>query len=328
MAEQPAGALPNDEEQAVYRTILDQGGRVTFREAVEENAGAVLRLLQLGLLIHHTADASLTAVNPRTASERISARLRTEGARMIAQAEEVPALLEELTDAYDAAPRRVDRRGEVQHVDDAQQIRHRVVQLEVDVKEEGLALQPGGARPARSLAEGLPRTREMLARGAAIRTIYHPGARTDEATAAYAATVTALGGRFRVLAEPFTRMLVFDRRVAVIPASADLSSAAFVEDPAVVGFLVGVFERCWERAEHVSWGAVHQEEGEGVPVHEQVGRLLAQGLTQRTVAGRLALSERTVAGHIARLRELYDAETLFQLGWRMRGGDGSDGSDG
>ncbi|MFH8380108.1 LuxR C-terminal-related transcriptional regulator [Kitasatospora sp. NPDC018058] len=47
--------------------------------------------------------------------------------------------------------------------------------------------------------------------------------------------------------------------------------------------------------------------------------MLTQGLAQRAIATRLGLSERTVAGHIARLRERYDAETLFQLGWQMRG---------
>ncbi|MEV7597601.1 LuxR C-terminal-related transcriptional regulator [Kitasatospora sp. NPDC089797] len=47
--------------------------------------------------------------------------------------------------------------------------------------------------------------------------------------------------------------------------------------------------------------------------------MLARGLTQRSIAARLNVSERTVAGHIARLRELHDAETLFQLGWQMRG---------
>ncbi|MFI9360231.1 LuxR C-terminal-related transcriptional regulator [Kitasatospora sp. NPDC053057] len=52
---------------------------------------------------------------------------------------------------------------------------------------------------------------------------------------------------------------------------------------------------------------------------EQVGRLLARGLTQRAIAGRMGLSERTVAGHIARLREVYDAETLCRLGRQMRG---------
>ncbi|MFD5462997.1 LuxR C-terminal-related transcriptional regulator [Kitasatospora sp. NPDC127059] len=53
--------------------------------------------------------------------------------------------------------------------------------------------------------------------------------------------------------------------------------------------------------------------------HDQVGRLLAKGLTQRAIASRTGLSERTVAGHIARLRDVYDAETLFQLGRQKRG---------
>ncbi|MFD0564291.1 LuxR C-terminal-related transcriptional regulator [Kitasatospora saccharophila] len=54
---------------------------------------------------------------------------------------------------------------------------------------------------------------------------------------------------------------------------------------------------------------------------DQIGRLLAQGLTQKAIATRLGLSERTVAGHISRLRDRYGAETLFQLGWLMRKGE-------
>ncbi|WP_158707014.1 MULTISPECIES: helix-turn-helix domain-containing protein [Streptomyces] len=57
----------------------------------------------------------------------------------------------------------------------------------------------------------------------------------------------------------------------------------------------------------------------GADLREESARLLARGLTQRAIAGRMGLSERTVAGHIARLRELYDAQTLFQPGRRMRG---------
>ncbi|MFE6498657.1 hypothetical protein [Kitasatospora sp. NPDC057738] len=51
----------------------------------------------------------------------------------------------------------------------------------------------------------------------------------------------------------------------------------------------------------------------------RVGRLLARGLTQRASAGRMGLSERAVAGHVARLRELCDAEALFRSGRLLRG---------
>ncbi|MER8186628.1 LuxR C-terminal-related transcriptional regulator [Kitasatospora sp. NPDC094015] len=320
MNELVAGSLPSAAERALYRAVLEQGGRVRFRDVAEQHAAVVLRLLELGLLVHHTEDASLTAVNPRAVGDRISAELRSAGTRMLVQAEEMPTLLEELTRAYDATPRRVDRSSEVQHVDDFQEIRHRILQIEAECREETLAAQPGGARPAEHFEQSIARTRDFLANGGSIRTIYQPGARLDEPTVRYAARVTELGERIRVLSEPFTRLFVFDRRVAVMPASADNSSAAFIEDPAVVSFLVGVFERDWERAERVQWGSAHQDV-EGLPVHEQVGRLLAQGLTQRTIAGRMGLSERTVAGHISRLRELHDAETLFQLGWQMRGAE-------
>jgi hypothetical protein len=325
VSEQVPGGLPTADERAVYRAVLEAGGRVLFRDVAEADLPAVVRLVELGLLIHQTEDASLTAVNPRTVSERLSADLRSVGTRMLLRAEEVPTELDELAAAYDATAPRSGQGSEVQLIHDFGRIRHRILQIEADTREEGLAAQPGGARPADHLAGALERTRRFLERGATLRTIYHPGARTDEATVANARIVTAWGGRFRVLAEPFTRMLVFDRRIAVIPAAADNSTAAVVEDPAVVAFLVGVFERDWERAERVQWATVHQD-GEGLPVHEQVGRLLAQGLTQRTVASRLGLSERTVAGHIARLRELYDAETLFQLGWQMRGSAAGNGN--
>ncbi|MEU9128051.1 LuxR C-terminal-related transcriptional regulator [Kitasatospora sp. NPDC048540] len=324
MNELVAGSLPTETERALYQEILAQGGRVMFRDVADGHAAAVLRLMELGLLIHHDADASLTAVNPRAVSERISADLRSAGTRMLVQAEEMPTLLEELTRAYDATPRRVDRSSEVQHVDDFRQIRHRILQIEAECREETLAAQPGGARPAEHLEQSLERTRGFLENGGSSRTIYQPGARLDEATVRYAARVTELGERIRVLSEPFTRLIVFDRRVAVLPAAADNRSAAFIEDPAVVSFLVGVFERDWARAERVQWRSVHQE-ADGLPVHEQVGRLLAQGLTQRSIAGRMGLSERTVAGHISRLRELYDAETLFQLGWQMRGTEAASG---
>ncbi|WP_441251326.1 LuxR C-terminal-related transcriptional regulator [Kitasatospora sp. McL0602] len=306
--------LPDEVERALYFDLLAQGGRVMFRDVAPADAGAVLRLLELGLLVHNNLpDSSLTAVNPRSVGERLSAELRSEGTRLLTRAEEMPTLLGDLTRAYDGAPRRVDRLGEVQYVDNREEIRHRIIQIEADYREEALAAQPG-PRPAQHLDAAVDRTRLALERGCAMHILYELETKSDATAVAYAATVTGWGARFRVLREPFTRMMIFDRRVAVIPASADHGSAAFVEDPAVVNFLVDVFQRDWERAERVHWGS-----DDGSPVHEQVGRLLTQGLTQRTIASRLGLSERTVAGHISRLRELHDAETLFQLGWQMRG---------
>ncbi|MFD7642966.1 LuxR C-terminal-related transcriptional regulator [Kitasatospora sp. NPDC059795] len=321
MSESNGAALPTEPERRLYQQILDQGGRVVLREAVEQDPTGVLRLLELGLLVHDAGDQSLTAVNPRLVGDRISAELRAEGTRMLLRAEEMPVLLEDLTHAYDATPRRADRSSVVQHIDRTDRILERVRQLENEATEEVLALQPGGVSVGDLQPDSLERVRCFLTGGAAVRTVHEPAALLDEATVRWAEAVTGWGGRFRTLSEPFSRMTIFDRRIAVVPASTDNSSAAVVEDPAVVSFLVAAFERDWERAERVRWRSADREGESVVPVHEQVGRLLAQGLTQRSIASRLGLSERTVAGHISRLRELHDAETLFQLGWQMRAGD-------
>ncbi|MGW4645356.1 LuxR C-terminal-related transcriptional regulator [Kitasatospora sp. NPDC004289] len=311
-------------ERAVYTAVLAEGGRVWFRDVTAEEAPAVLRLLEYGLLVHHTEDGTLTAVNPRSVGDRKAAELRAAGMELLGRAEHVPTPLEELAHAYDAAPRRSGRTGVVRIVSDMEEIRSRIVQIEAERREEVLAAQPGGARPAEFLAQSLGRDREYLEAGGRKLTLYQPGARSDAPTVEYAARLSAWGEQIRVLDEPFTRMLVFDRQLAVLPARADNTSAAFVEDPAVINVLLGIWERDWERAERVRWSELAGAAGK-LAVHEQVGRLLAQGLSQRAVASRLGLSERTVAGHIARLRELYDADTLFQLGWQMRGAEGMSG---
>ncbi|MFC8448402.1 LuxR C-terminal-related transcriptional regulator [Kitasatospora sp. NPDC057223] len=318
MTEPPAGLIGSAARE-LYLAILGEGGQIRARDMAPDDAPSLERLLQLGLVVARVEDAAYATVNPRTVGSRIGADLRATGVRLLGEADEVPALLGDLTHAYDSAPRKPDRTGVVEHVQDVAKIRHRIAQLDADCTEEILAAQPGGAGPSESMPDALERIRLLVERGGVIRGIYRPGVRTDAVTSAYAAAATELGCRYRVLAEPFTRMLVYDRRVAVIPADADSSSAAFVEDPTVVDFLVESFERDWQEAQRVQWADGARNSTDRRPVQDQVGAMLASGLTQRAIASRLGLSERTVAGHIARLRELHDVETLFQLGWQMRG---------
>ncbi|MFI8460389.1 LuxR C-terminal-related transcriptional regulator [Kitasatospora sp. NPDC085464] len=303
----------------LYREILKEGGRLRVSEVRPEDEPTVKQLADLGLLFLHIADGAYTVVNPRAVGERIGAELMAEGARLITQAALVPKQLDDLTQAYDTAPRRHrDRSSGVQYVTGREQIRHRVAQILADHPNETLSMQPGAARPAEHLAEALDSDRRHLEKGGTMRVIYEAAVLSDTPTVAFAAAVTELGVAIRVLPVPFTRLFIFGRAVAVIPAAPDNSSAAVIEDPAVVDFLVRDFELHWQLAEGVNWAALVTGTAEPA-VHERVGRMLARGLTQRAIASRLGLSERTVAAHIARLRELHDAETLFQLGWQMRG---------
>ncbi|MCX4747562.1 LuxR C-terminal-related transcriptional regulator [Kitasatospora sp. NBC_01287] len=313
--------VPSEAARTLYLAILGAGGRLASQEADPADQESVAELLDLGLLTAEPDQSGYTAVNPRSVGGRLSEELRSAGTRLLVQAQEMPALLEDLTKAYDLTPRKVDRSGEVRHLHSAEEIRLLLDRLNEEAREEILSAQPGGPMPPHLAEEAIGRSAAFLARGGGVRALYEPAARSDGPTTAYVLAATELGVRFRVLGESFKRMIIFDRATVLIPSSPDYASAALVEDPAVVAFLVGMFERDWQRAEPVQWSAATPDTG-GLPVHAQVGRLLSQGLTQRMIATRLGLSERTVAGHISRLRELYDAETLFQLGWLMRSAAG------
>ncbi|WP_329566210.1 helix-turn-helix domain-containing protein [Kitasatospora sp. NBC_01266] len=306
--------VPDPEARALYVALAAQGGQFQPALLAERERPALERLRIAGLVVRHQRSRYWTVVNPRTAAARLSARLRAASAELLAKADALEPTLAQLTDAYDLAPPAVTGRTTIQRVDRLEQVEQRLLQLANDCEREILAAQPGGARENLSEDPAQPRelARDLAERGVAMRVIYQPGARIDPATRAYAAYATGRGTRIRILDEPYLRALVFDREVAVIAGAHDNDIASFIEDPVLVGLVVDQFERDWARAEWVRW-----EE----PVRDTDGplvELLARGLTQRAIATRLGLSERTVATQIARLRQVHDAETLFQLGWQLR----------
>ncbi|WP_371517929.1 LuxR C-terminal-related transcriptional regulator [Kitasatospora sp. NBC_01300] len=312
---QPPGEEPDEAARQLYLAILARGGRIPFTDTQDTGQAALQQLVDLGLLIANPMDHCYTAVSPRSVTDRLGAELRSEATRLLVRAENLPGTLDGLTRAYDAMPRPSGRAGGAVHVEGHVHIRQRISQLASDCRSEVLAAQPG-RRPASSLQVALLQDVHLLRRGCSLRTIYQPVALADPPALAYVEEVTQHGSLIRVLDEPFQRLLVFDRTVAVISANDDNSTAAFITDPAAITFLVGAFERDWARAETAETSAAL---GPTRTIPDRVGRLLARGLTQRAVATRLGLSERTVAAHISRLRDRHGAQTLFQLGWLMRG---------
>lgn len=133
-----------------------------------------------------------------------------------------------------------------------------------------------------------------------------------------AAGATGLGCAIRVLDRPFTRFLVFDPTVAVIPAAPDNTVVALVEAPRCRPTRSGSSNNSGSRRR--LWIGLPRRplRWSPPPTSRSVGCSPAASRSGRA-ADRTGLSERTVAGHIARLRELYDAETLFRSGRRMRG---------
>ncbi|MFF2141139.1 LuxR family transcriptional regulator [Kitasatospora sp. NPDC058190] len=308
---------PGPAERVLYLAAVRGGGRLRPEDLAPADRPTVAALVARGLL--NPTATGYTAANQRALGDRLGVELRTRATRLLLHAERLPVALGPLTRAYEAVRRPDGPDGpggfgpESVEFDTAIDIRQRIAELISECKEELLAAQPG-PRPVDGLQMALSQDLSLLRRGCSMRTLYQPVTLTDRAVLRQIALRTRQGAQVRVLAEPYERLLVFDRSVAVIPAAEDRSRAAFLTDPTTVAYLVAHFERDWARATPADR---HLEAPH--PTTVRIGRLLARGLTQRTVATRLGLSERTVAGHIARLRDHYGAQTLFHLGWHLRG---------
>ncbi|WP_162602707.1 LuxR family transcriptional regulator [Streptomyces spongiicola] len=188
------------------------------------------------------------------------------------------------------------------------------------VTSEILTAQPDGPRPIAVLDEALTAVRDRIAAGVSMRTLYQHSTRFDEPTKEYVRAVTSYGAQVRTLAEFFDRMIIVDRRAALIPANAARTSAVLITLPAVVHFLADIFERAWDRAESYPFLPVRAADAapEVIPaIRGSIRRLLIEGRSDKEIARRLGLSLRSLQAHVARLKEEHGAEHRLQLGYLM-----------
>jgi DNA-binding CsgD family transcriptional regulator len=181
---------------------------------------------------------------------------------------------------------------------------------------EVLAVQPGGIRREDELSEGLHRALALSRRGVRMRDLYTHVARHGQGLLNYMELMEE-AAEARTLDEVTERLIVFDRTVAFIPASPDRTVALELRHPALVGYLVTVFERLWRLA--IPLTAPLPDTGiDGITHRERsIAALLAEGHQDAVVAERLGISVRTCRAHIARLSETLGASSRTQLGVRI-----------
>ncbi|MFH8219576.1 LuxR C-terminal-related transcriptional regulator [Streptomyces sp. NPDC018057] len=181
---------------------------------------------------------------------------------------------------------------------------------------EVLTVQPGGIRREHELSEGLPRALALRARGVRMRDLYTHVARHGQGLLNYM-ELMGEAVEARTLDEVIDRLILFDRTVAFIPANADHTMALELRHPALVEYLVTVFERQWRLAIPLS-AALPDTGIEGISHREQsIAALLADGHQDAVIAERLGISVRTCRAHIARLSETLGAASRTQLGVRI-----------
>lgn len=276
---------------------------------------AVDLLAELGLLRHDPEARRFQPVDPSAAGDHLVVPLAQRGSELLAEASRWQGTISRLGGIYRSSSLLAERTTtEVQGFE--------AINLWIDTQlneaqSEFLAAQPYGRRRAATLAQVEQRDLAAVRRGVSMRTLYQHSARHSAATREYVADITGLGAEVRTSDEFFKRLLIFDRRTALIPATENHAVAIVIHDKSVVAFLVDMFNRAWERALPFTVEGEHVARTIAEEVRAMTLRMLVEGHSDAASAKRLGVSPRTYASYIAALKEEYGVQTRFQLGWAM-----------
>ena len=320
-------ALFESDGRELYEEIVIAGGLPVSDERIQDGGKfepALALLLRMGLVRLSADAARWEAEDPSTVQSRVVTPLNTEGARLLDESSQWAHAFGVLNQAWRRAPHAVSAGPFTYLPRDA--IDPFIAGLVSDCEEEMLTAQPQSIRDLRLMPTGVLRDTALLERGARIRTLYQHSARRNNVTRKYVGAVTERGGEVRTLDEFFNRMIVFDRRVAIIPSKETHDIALVVHEPGVVAYLVDVFERSWERGRPFTSREAPVMKDIATEQRSMTLRMLIEGHSDPVSAKRLGVSPRTYAGYVADLKDDFDAETRFQLGYTI-GRLGITGSD-
>ncbi|MEK2495102.1 helix-turn-helix domain-containing protein [Kitasatospora purpeofusca] len=302
--------------------------RVTVEELREEaglDAGAADRalsgLLEMKLVHPHTDGLHFVAVAPGSAQLGLLGPLVRKISSMQERVEQIRIDFGPLAQVYQdevgaVAARSVHR---IEVLDDRDVIRALLTELASTAVEEVLSSRPGGAASGEQLAEGGGFVERLLQRDVAVRALHQHTARLHPRTADYLGHLVSLGAEVRTSVTGFTRAVIFDRSVAVLPMDERLNRAVVVRSGEMISVLVDAFERAWDAAEPLPLRVGGNARIDVVSgVRAAVVRLLVEGETDSRIAARVGVSLRTCQRHIADLMLELGARNRLQAGYRIR----------
>ncbi|MEU6193995.1 LuxR C-terminal-related transcriptional regulator [Streptomyces sp. NPDC047061] len=307
--------------EAVYRSMLARPDDSIVETAerlgmtVEDIRAALDALTELTLVRNSAEDsARARAVSPLLAMQILLARQEAEVAAQRQRLEATRAAATELIADYahlqDVAP----GLG-LQYVEGVESIRDHLEMFNSQVEEEFLTFAPGGPQTPANMKASKPLNLRLLERGVRMRTIYVDSIRRDAPTMGHARWLEDHGAGVRTVPGLPNRMIIFDRRVALVAAQADDTGAGayIVSGPGLLTMLTSLFEYVWAEASPL--GEVHQPAESGLTrAQQETLRLMAQGRTDESIAHSLGVSVRTARRLTSGVITSLDARSRFQAG--------------
>ena len=302
----------------LYEEICQLGGIAASDYRIDaggELHGAFDLLVQMGLLSQDIEQDRWVPEDPISVQSRVVSPLSQQAAQLLAESAQWNEVFGSLAQSWRRAPQ-ASVSGAITYLR-GPVINTFLTELVAECEEELLTAQPQATTDAPTLAKAALRDIATVERGVSMRTLYQHSSRRSSATRKYVAAVSARGAQVRTLDEFFNRMIVVDRRVAVIPYQDLEATAVIVREPAVVEYLVDVFNRSFERARPFTSRDASLLRDIASEQRSMTMRMLIEGHADPVSAKRLGVSPRTYAGYVADLKSEYEAATRFQLGYLL-----------
>ncbi|SES45259.1 helix-turn-helix domain-containing protein [Actinokineospora terrae] len=295
-------------EGAVYLRLL----RSPRADASELAADLDVSGSRLGKAIGNLVAAGLVAklavrpvryvpAPPQVAIDALALRRAEELDRLRATARDLAA-------AYEEAPRG-HAADLIELIEGGSAVRHHIAQLQLAAQEEVLIIDCPpylGGTPEFNVTE-----LQALQRGVAYRSIYHMPLLDDPTRLAQVATYTEAGEQARALVDVRMKMMIADRRVALLPLSSDepdTGARIVVHRSPLLTALVACFDLLWDRATPIGTAL------RGTRRDKEMLALLASGMKDAAIMRSLDITQRTMTRRMTELLDELGAATRFQAG--------------
>ncbi|MGW0393019.1 hypothetical protein ACWDYJ_19405 [Streptomyces sp. NPDC003042] len=307
---------------ALYRWSLERGN-LRLEEAAAElgvagaEAGLALGdLLSARLLRQEQLTGEILPCTPDTAGAHLVGPIEAAIQRRRRAAREVEESLAVFRSAYQGAKAQRSNHEPLEYLRSLDAVRATLSGLTDNAALEIRAAHPV-LPPQEAIEEGLERTVDCLRRGVRLRTLYPHSVLAHPYMRRHLERLTSEGAEFRTVSHVASRVIIFDRGTAVLPAEGPEPGALVLRAEPLLVYIQRNWDSAWETSlpfeplpGQLGYGEADQE------LKRAIVRLLDGGLKDEVVARRLGISVRVCRRHIAEVMKDLGATSRFQAGSR------------
>lgn len=190
----------------------------------------------------------------------------------------------------------------------------RLGEMILTVQREAVAFVTNRPTPE-ALEQARPDDTSLLERGITVRNLYLDSVRNSRENMAYLRWFHDQGAQLRTVPTLPVRMIVHDRRVALVAHDPEDPSlgAVVIRGAGMLAALNALFDDCWDSGEPLFEKAERDDEPL-TSTERKLLRLLGSGSKDEALARQLGVSVRTARRTIAELSERLGADSRFELG--------------